>query len=147
MTWLRAVIILRESWWAGSVPAAAARLTDITPETTVIRRCCPIVLVALLAACPSYDAAKYVRDQDGLMSADEYAKYGKEQAIAMAIGREFAQVGGAAGAVEYAKKFPTVKSIEVDSLGNRLVVHFVGGWRTQVTAITDGKRGDETAGL
>lgn len=113
----------------------------------MIRRCHPIALVALLAACPTYDAAKYVRDQDGLMSADEYAKYGKEQAIAMAIGREFAQDGGAAGAVAYAQKFPTVKTIEVDSLGNRLVVTFASGWRTQVTAITDGKRGDETAGL
>lgn len=112
----------------------------------VIRRLAPLALVATLAACPTYDAAKYTRDQDGLMSADEYAKYGQEQAIAMAIGREFATTS-AGGAVEYAKKFPSVTSVEPDSLGSRLVVTFNGGWRTQVTPITDGKRGDETAGL
>ncbi len=122
-------------------------MPDTRPEKPVIRRLSPLALVAFLAACPTYDADKYARDQDGLMSADEYAKYGPEQAIAMAIGREFAQDSGAAGAVAYAKKFPSVKTIEVDSLGNRLVVSFNGGWRTQVTPITDGKRGDETAGL
>lgn len=147
MTPFRTVIILWEPLPPGADPAGSGTNVRHFPESTLMRRFTPIALVALLAACPTYDAAKYVRDQDGLMSADEYAKYGPEQAIAMAIGREFAQDGGAAGAVEYAKKFPTVKTIEVDSLGNRLVVHFVGGWRTQVTPITDGKRGDDTAGL
>lgn len=112
----------------------------------MIRRLAPLAAVATLAACPTYDAAKYVRDQDGLMPADEYAKYGKEQAIAMAIGREFAATS-AGGAVEYAGKFAEVATVEPDSLGNRLVVTFKGGWRTQVTPITDGKSGDETAGL
>lgn len=111
-----------------------------------MRRLAPLALVAFLAACPTYDAGKYVRDQEGLMSADEYAKYGPEQAIAMAIGREFGK-GTASAAVEYSKKYPQVKSIDADSLGHRLVVTFASGWNTQVTPITDGKSGDETEGL
>ncbi|HQW67390.1 MAG: hypothetical protein SFU84_12395 [Gemmatimonadales bacterium] len=122
-----------------------------------MRRYAPLALVALLAACPTYDSYKYAAAQDGLMSADDYAKYGPEQAIAMAVGREFAKAEagdtpeGLAkqvdGALAYAKKFPQIKSIVADTLGHRLVLTFQDGWSTQVTPITDGKGGDETVGL
>ena len=70
----------------------------------------------------------------------------------MAVGREFGH--GYAGrdsagyrkqadaAFEYAKKFPQLKSVTADTLGHRLVLTFADGWVTQVTPITDGKRGD-----
>ena len=122
-----------------------------------MRRYAPLALVALLAACPTYDSYKYAAGQDGLMSADDYAAYGPEQAIAMAVGREFGK--GEAGstpdgfakqadaALTYAKKFPQIKTITADTLGHRLVLTFADGWSTQVTPITDGKSGDETKGL
>lgn len=111
-----------------------------------MRRLVPLLLVTALAACPSYDPEPYLADQDGLMSADEWAKYGPEQAMAAAIGREYGQ-HDAATAAEYGKKFAPVDSITVDSLGSRLVVHFKSGWNAQVNPITDGKAGDETAGV
>ncbi len=40
-----------------------------------------------------------------------------------------------------------MKGVAADTLGYRLVVTFADGWVTQVTPITDGKRGDETANL
>ncbi len=122
-----------------------------------MRRLVPLLLPIALAACPTYDRYDYVTSQKGLLSADQYAKYGPEQAIAVAIGREFAR--GAAGnspagfakqadaALSYAKKFAQVKSITADTMGHRLVVTFADGWTTQVTPITDGKRGDETPGI
>lgn len=122
-----------------------------------MRRFIPITLLLALVACRDYDRYGYVSSQKGLMSADEYAKYGPDQAIAMAIGREFGK--GYAGrtpegfakqadaALTYARKFAQVKGVAADTLGYRLVVTFADGWVTQVTPITDGKRGDETANL
>ena len=117
----------------------------------------PLSLLAAFAACRDYDRYRYVSSQKGLMSADEYAKYGPDQAISMAIGREFGKgyygrspeglARQAEAAVTYSKKFAQVKSVVADTLGNRLVVTFGDGWVTQVTPITDGKSGDETANL
>jgi hypothetical protein len=123
-----------------------------------MRRLLPVLALTLgVAACPTYDRYKYVAGQDGLMSADEYAKYGPEQAISMAVGREFGKAHGddtpagftaqAGAALSYAKKFPEIKSIVADTLGHRLTLTFASGWVSQVTPITDGKSGDETAGL
>jgi hypothetical protein len=122
-----------------------------------MRRLVPLLLALTLAACPGYDRYPYVSSDKGLLPPDEYAKYGPEQAIAVAIGREFGQDHSGSSAADYArqadaamaygKKFPQVKSITADTLGFRLVVTFQGGWTTQVTPIADGKRGDETAGL
>lgn len=122
-----------------------------------MRRLLPLSLLFLLAACPSYDRYEYVSSQKGLMSADDYAKYGPEQAISMAIGREFGKAyttrdsmgfrKQADAALTYAKKFPQVEGVTADTLGHRLVVTFADGWVTQVTPITDGKSGDETVNL
>ena len=122
-----------------------------------MRRLAPLTLMLVLAACPSYDRYGYVTSEKGLMQPDIYAKYGPDQAIAVAVGREFAK--GFAGnnaegfakqadaALSYAKKFPQLKGVAADTLGHRLVLTFTDGWVTQVTPITDGKRGDETANL
>lgn len=123
-----------------------------------MRRLVPLIALTLaIAACPTYDRYKYVAGQDGLMSADEYAKYGPEQAIAMAVGREYGKAHGAEtpegfakqaeAATTYAKKFPEIASVTADTLGYRLTVTFVSGWVSQVSPITDGKAGDETVGL
>jgi len=122
-----------------------------------MRRLVPLSLLFVLAACPSYDRYGYVTSQKGLMAPDEYAKYGPEQAIAVAVGREFAKgFGGnnaegfakqADAALGYAKKFSQIRTATADTLGHRLVLTFADGWSTQVTPITDGKSGDETANL
>lgn len=111
-----------------------------------MRRLVPLALLAAVTACPTYDRLPYVSSDDGLMAADEWAKYGTEQAIAVAIGRAFAD-DDATKAIEYSRKFPQVTKIEADSLGHRLVVTFESKWSTQVTPLTDGKAADETAGL
>lgn len=117
----------------------------------------PLAILVAFAACRDYDRYGYVSSQKGLMPADEYAKYGPDQAIAMAIGREFGKgyagrtpegfAKQAGSALSYAKKFTQVKSVVADTLGYRLVVTFNDGWVTQVTPVTDGKSGDETANL
>lgn len=122
-----------------------------------MHRLAPLLLIAALTACPSYDRYSYVTSQKGLMAADDYAKYGADQAIAVAVGREFARGYSAStpkgfakqadAALSYARKFTQIKSIAADTLGHRLVLTFVDGWTTQVTPITDGKSGDETANL
>lgn len=123
-----------------------------------MRRLVPLLSILLaLGACRDYDRYRYVSSEKGLIPADQYARYGPDQAIAMAIGREFgrahtgataadfaAQAGAALG---YARKFPQVTAITADTLGYRLVVTFADGWTTQVTPINDGKTGDETANL
>lgn len=111
-----------------------------------MRRLVPIVLIAALTACPSYDSEPYLSSDKGLLDADQWAGYGAEQAMAVAIGREFGREDAAAAA-EYAKKFSAVDSVAVDSLGHRLVVTFQSGWHAQVNPIKDGKGGDETKGL
>jgi len=111
-----------------------------------MRRLVPLLLLAAVTACPTYDRLPYVSSDDGLMAADEWAKYGPEQAIAVAIGRAYAD-NKPSVALEYARKFPQVTHIEADSLGHHLVVTFESKWSTQVTPLTDGKAPDETAGL
>ena len=113
--------------------------------------------VALLGACRDYQTYPRLSDQDGYIPADQYARYGREQAQQVAIGREFAAAyrGGAheeraaqaREAIAYASRLPDVKSVVADSLGYRLTVEFASGWRVGVLPIDDGKRGAETPGL
>lgn len=111
-----------------------------------------LILASLLLACGcrDYDIRDHVSAQGGLVAADEYAAYGREQAIAVAVGREFGRPYNsgegpqARVAMNYARKFPDVVDIHADSLGHRLVVRFRSGWTTGIVPIIDGKRGDET---
>jgi hypothetical protein len=122
-----------------------------------MRRLILLSMLLALAACRDYDRYGYVASQKGLMPADDYARYGTDQAISMAIGREYAKAHSgikpadlakqADAAIAYAKKFAQVTSVVPDTLGYRLVVTFTDGWVTQVTPVTDGKSGDETANL
>lgn len=111
-----------------------------------MRRIVPFAILVALSACRGYASEKYVSADKGLLDADQWAGYGPEQAVAVAIGREFG-AQDATAAAEYAKKFPAVDSVAVDSLGHRLVITFASGWHAQVNPIKDGKGGDETAGL
>jgi hypothetical protein len=116
-----------------------------------------LVPVLLMAACRNYDLESRLTDQRGLVPADQYARYGKEQAEAVAIAREFgraeqghtpaAYVKQADAAVAYAKTLPDVKDIVPDPLGHRLTIRFASGWRVAVNPVSDGKSGAETPGI
>ena len=104
--------------------------------------------LALTAACRPYDLRTTLVNQDGLIPADQFARYGTEQAQVVQIGRALAQWDGGktpearaiqvTKAAEYAKTLPGIQSVTVDTLGYRLTVRFASGWRTAVLPIADG---------
>ena len=116
-----------------------------------------LALTLALAGCPTYHEYPKLSDQGGYIDADQYARYGKEQAQAMAIAREYgaarqgdsrADLGRQAdSAIAYARTLPDVVDVDADSLGYRLTISFRSGWRTMVLPIDDGKRGPETPNL
>jgi hypothetical protein len=123
-----------------------------------MRRLLALPLLALvLIGCPSYDDYAPVASQKGLIPPDQFARYGAEQAQAVAIARElgFAYQGDtpadygaqSAAAVAYARTMPDVVNVTADSLGHRLTIQFRSGWRTAVDPIADGRRGNETPGI
>lgn len=123
-----------------------------------MRRLLALPLLALtLTGCPSYDNYAPVVSQKGLVPPDQFARYGREQAEAVAIAREFgyayqgdspaAYGAQAAAGVAYARTMPDVVNVTPDSLGHRLTIQFKSGWRTAVDPIADGRRGSETPGL
>ena len=117
------------------------------------------VWLALLAlvSCRSYDYKSRLTAQDGLVPPDQFARYGKEQAEAVAIAREYgradqgdtpeALVRQADAAIAYARTLPDVADVSADPLGYRLTVRFKSGWRVGVPPIEDGKSGRETPGV
>jgi hypothetical protein len=118
-----------------------------------------VTCLALLAvvSCRSYQYETHMTDQDGLVPPDQFARYGKEQAEAVAIGREYGRAAQgdapdalarqAGAAIAYARTLPDVATIAADPQGRRLTIGFKSGWRVGVPPIEDGKRGSETAGL
>lgn len=104
------------------------------------------VWASLLAvvSCRSYDYASPMTSQGGLTPPDQFARYGKEQAQAVAIGREFGRTGQADSAVAYAKSLPDVADVVADDQSHRLTVRFKSGWREGIAPIADGKSGAET---
>jgi hypothetical protein len=123
-------------------------------------RVAPVALLVLLVAstaCRTYQAYPKLSNQKGLVPADQFAAYGREQAEAVAIGRELAAAHQgespdalsreAATATAYAKSLPDVVDVVPDAAGHRLTVRFRSGWRTAVVPIADGKRGAETPGI
>lgn len=123
-------------------------------------RVASVALLALLigsTACRSYEAYPKLASQKGLVPADQFAAYGREQAQAVAIGRELAAAHDgespdalsrqAAQATAYAKSLPDVVDVTPDAAGHRLTVRFKSGWRAGIVPIADGKRGAETPGL
>ena len=116
-----------------------------------------VALALVLTACPTYHEYPKVSDQGGLLPADQYARFGAEQAQAMAIGREYAHFhrgesrtdlqAAAESTIAYARTLRDVADISADSLGHRLTIKFRSGWRTMVNPVADGKRGSETVNL
>ena len=116
-----------------------------------------IVALATLVGCRPYDGYAPLVDDSGLVPGAQYARYGGEQAQAVAIGRSLAQwYGGLASearsnqaskAAEYARTLPGVVNVVPDTLGYRLTVTFKSGWTTAVVPISDGIQPQDTPGL
>jgi hypothetical protein len=116
-----------------------------------------VLLVMALASCRDYDLESRLTDQSGLVPPDKFARYGREQAQAMAAAREYGQARGGSSdgdlarsaqtATSYAGTLPDVIHAGADPPGVRLTIRFKSGWLTMVTPIVDGKRGAETAGV
>jgi hypothetical protein len=114
------------------------------------------LVVLALASCRSYDYEDKLTVQDGLVPPDQFARYGTEQAEAVAIAREYgrakqgrspeALARQAEAAMVYARTLPDVADINADPLGHRLTIRFKSGWRLGVPPIEDGKTGAETLG-
>ncbi len=115
------------------------------------------LLISLAIGCRPYDLRAPVSDERGLIPADQFARYGGEQAKAVAIGRSLGQWDGGSApearanqvtkASEYARSLPGVKTVVADTLGYRLTVTFASGWRTAVIPIRDGVKPEDTPGL
>ena len=116
-----------------------------------------VMCLTALTSCRDYDLKSRLVSQGGLVPADQFARYGREQAEEMAIAREFGaaikrsspedlakQAEVASG---YGRTLPDVADVQADPLGYRLTLRFKSGWRTMVVPIEDGKRGAETVGL
>ncbi|HEU4700322.1 MAG TPA: hypothetical protein VFS40_14155 [Gemmatimonadales bacterium] len=118
-----------------------------------------LALSLALGGCPSYDRTARLTQQDGYVPTDVFARYGKEQAQAMALAREYGyalkgagesvegRIRAADSAMAYAKRLPDVVTVTPDTLATRLTISFRSGWRTMVVPIEDGKRGSETPNL
>ncbi len=116
-----------------------------------------VVLVVTLVSCRAYDLESRLTDQGGLVPADRFARYGREQAQEVAIAREYGHAANgstpedlvkrANAALRYALTLPDVADAGADPLGFRLTIRFKSGWLTMVTPIDDGKRGAETGNL
>ena len=117
----------------------------------------PALLLLALISCRPYDGHSRISDPDGLVPGDQMARYGREQAQAVAIARRFAQVeegrstdalgAQADSVVTYARTLPDVVNAVADPLSYRVTVDFKSGWRVGVVPLADGKAPGETPGL
>ena len=109
-------------------------------------------LGVLLVGCRGYDEAHRIADQDGLVPPDVFARYGHEQAITVALGREFARPynSGPEKQVEVVSNYARGKfsgdivELVADPRDAHLTAYFKSGWRATVVPIDDGKTGDDT---
>jgi len=123
----------------------------------MIRRTGVLALILLVAGCRDYDRYSRVEADKGLVPADVFARYGSEQAQAIAIGRALGT--GHAGidstslakqveqAAEYARKMPGVADVQVDVQAFLLTVTFKSGWKKAIVPINDGVPADQTPGI
>jgi hypothetical protein len=113
----------------------------------MIRSSTALLLVMALASCRTYDYYPHVSDHGGLVTGDQFARYGREQAQAVAIARQFAKaqegsssnalVAQADSAVAYARRQPDVVDAVADPLSHRVTVTFKSGWRLGVVPLAD----------
>ena len=123
----------------------------------MMRRAALLLGVLLAPACRGYDYHDRVSGDGGFTPGDQFARYGREQAQAVAVARQFAaeDQGSSAeerarqteAAVAYARKQPDVTGVVADSQGNWLTLQFRSGWRTAVTPLADGTEAAATPGL
>jgi hypothetical protein len=115
----------------------------------MIRRVSLLLVLLAAPSCRNYDLYSRVSSEDGSVPGDQYARYGKEQAEAVAIGRRLAEVGpaGTDSAAAYAGGLPDVATVDADPQGHRLTVGFKSGWRVGIVPLADGKKPAETPGL
>jgi hypothetical protein len=113
----------------------------------MIRSSTALLLVLALASCRTYDYHSPLSDHGGLVPDDQFARYGREQAQAVAITREFAKahqgstpdalVAQADSAVAYARRQPDVVDAVADPPSHRVTVVFKSGWRLGVVPLAD----------
>jgi hypothetical protein len=116
-----------------------------------------VAAVVALTGCPTYDRYGKLDDQGGMVNADTYARYGREEAEKIAIGRAFGQAHHGdspadfarqvGAAVAYAHTMPDVVDVRADTAAYFLTVQFKSGWRVAILPISDGKKPGETPGL
>ena len=116
-----------------------------------------VCLAGLASGCRIYDRYSRVTDDDGLVPAEVFARFGTEQAQAVAIGRALAT--GYTGsdsaqvtrqveqAANYAKGLPDVVEVQADPSAWLLTVTFRSGWKKAIVPIHDGVAADQTPGL
>jgi hypothetical protein len=106
-----------------------------------------LLLLLSLASCRSYDYQPHVSDADGLVPAEQMARYGREQSQAVAISRRFAELhqgtspaalaAQADSAVAFARTQPDVANAVADPQSHRVTVDFKSGWRVGVVPLGD----------
>lgn len=113
----------------------------------MIRGSAALALILALCSCRNYDYYSRISDSDGLVPADQLARYGREQAEAVAIARAFARAhqGDSPGAYEaqadsavaFARTQPDVVGVVADPQGHRLTVEFKSGWRLGIVPLSE----------
>jgi hypothetical protein len=117
-----------------------------------------LVLLALVApGCRPYDNYGPIAKQSGLIPAERFARYGREQASLVAIGRSIAawrmtnDPADLAKQVEQARCFalrlPEVERADPDPVGHRIGITFRSGWRVGVVPVEDGVDPAQTPGI
>ncbi|HEV8198216.1 MAG TPA: hypothetical protein VGP87_16350 [Gemmatimonadales bacterium] len=110
-----------------------------------------------LGACRPYDNYAPLQSQAGLVPAEQFARYGHEQAEMVAIGRSLAKwkmTADSAGFADqtakaacFARRFPEVETVDADPLGHRLTIRFKSGWRAAAVPVDDGVEPEATPGI
>ena len=100
-----------------------------------------------LGACRPYDNYAPLVRQDGLVPAEQFARYGPEQAEVVAIGRSLAKWRMTSDSACFARRFPDVETVDADPLGHRLTVRFKSGWRAAAVPVDDGVEPESTPGI
>jgi len=113
----------------------------------MIRSSPALLLMLALSSCRSYEYSPPISDPTGLVPGDQFARYGREQAQAVAISREFAEAhqgsspealaAQADSAMAFARTQSEVAGVVADPLGRRITVDFKSGWRLGVVPLGD----------
>jgi hypothetical protein len=123
----------------------------------MIRGSAALCLLLALSACRGYDFESRISQPGGFVPGDQMARYGREQAQAVAIARRFAAARSddspqglktqADSAVRYAGSLPDVVSAVADPQSVRVTVQFRSGWIDGIVPLDDGTPAAETPGL